>query len=34
MGQRAVEVAQSYDWEKVAKQIVDVYEGLIGVKET
>jgi len=34
MGLRAVEVAQSYDWEKVAKQIVDVYEGLIGVKET
>jgi D-inositol-3-phosphate glycosyltransferase len=33
MGQRAVEVAQSYDWEKIAKQIVDVYEGLIGVKE-
>jgi D-inositol-3-phosphate glycosyltransferase len=33
MGQRAVEVAQSYGWEKIAKQIVDVYEGLIGVKE-
>ena len=33
MGQRAVEVAQSYSWEKIAKQIVDVYEGLIGVKE-
>ncbi len=33
MGQRAVEVAQSYDWEKIAKQIVDVYEGLIRIKE-
>jgi D-inositol-3-phosphate glycosyltransferase len=33
MGQRAEEVAQSYGWDKIAKQIVDVYEGLIGVKE-
>jgi D-inositol-3-phosphate glycosyltransferase len=33
MGKCAVEVARSYDWEKIAKQIVDVYEGLIRVKE-
>ncbi len=32
MGRCAVEVAQSYDWEKIAKQIVDVYEGLIKVR--
>ncbi len=32
MGRCAEEVAQSYDWEKIAKQIVDVYEGLIKVK--
>ena len=32
MGRCAVEVAQSYDWEKIAKQIVDVYEGLVKVK--
>lgn len=33
MGARAEQVAQSYDWEKIAKQIVDVYEGLVKVKE-
>lgn len=33
MGLRAEEVAQSYDWEKIAKQIVNVYEGLVRVKE-
>ncbi len=33
MGKRAAEVAQSYDWEKVAKQVVNVYEGLVRVKE-
>ncbi len=33
MGRCAVEVAQSYDWEKIAKQIVNVYEGLVKVKE-
>jgi len=32
MGQRAMEVAQSYDWEKIARQIVDVYQGLVRVK--
>jgi D-inositol-3-phosphate glycosyltransferase len=32
MGERAVEVAQSYDWEKIATQIVNVYEELVGVK--
>jgi D-inositol-3-phosphate glycosyltransferase len=29
MGQRAAEVARGYDWEKIAGQIVGVYEGLI-----
>jgi D-inositol-3-phosphate glycosyltransferase len=29
MGQRAVEYAQDYAWEKVASQIVDVYRGLV-----
>jgi D-inositol-3-phosphate glycosyltransferase len=29
MSQRAVEYAQDYAWEKIAKQIVDVYEGLV-----
>ena len=29
MSQRAVEYAQDYAWEKIAKQIVDVYKGLI-----
>jgi D-inositol-3-phosphate glycosyltransferase len=33
MGQRAEEVAQSYDWDKIATKIVDVYEGLVRVKE-
>lgn len=33
MGQRAVEVAQSYDWENIAKQIVEVYQKLVKVKE-
>jgi D-inositol-3-phosphate glycosyltransferase len=33
MGQRAEEVAQSYSWEKIAKQIVDVYEELVQIKE-
>ena len=28
MSQRAVEYAQDYAWEKIAKQIVDVYEEL------
>ncbi len=32
MGARAAEVAQSYDWAKIARQIVDVYEGLVKVK--
>jgi D-inositol-3-phosphate glycosyltransferase len=32
MGQRAEEVAQSYDWKKVAIKIVDVYEGLVRVR--
>jgi D-inositol-3-phosphate glycosyltransferase len=29
MSQRAVEYAQDYAWEKIAKQIVDVYRGLV-----
>jgi D-inositol-3-phosphate glycosyltransferase len=29
MSQRAVEYAQDYAWEKIAKQIVDVYGGLV-----
>lgn len=29
MSKRAVEYAQDYAWEKIAKQIVDVYEGLM-----
>lgn len=33
MGQRAVDVAQSYDWEKIAAQIVDVYDGLARARE-
>jgi D-inositol-3-phosphate glycosyltransferase len=28
MSQRAVEYAQAYAWEKIARQIVDVYESL------
>jgi D-inositol-3-phosphate glycosyltransferase len=30
MADRAAEYAQGYKWEKIAAQIVDVYEGLIG----
>ncbi len=33
MGRRAQQVAQSYDWEKIAKQIVGVYEDLVRVRE-
>ena len=33
MGERAVEVAQSYDWEKIARQIAEVYDDLLKVKE-
>jgi D-inositol-3-phosphate glycosyltransferase len=33
MGLRAAEVAQSYDWENIARQIVDIYKSLIRVKE-
>lgn len=33
MGRRAAEYALSYDWEKIATQIVDVYESLVKVKE-
>jgi D-inositol-3-phosphate glycosyltransferase len=33
MSQQAVAYAQDYAWEKIAKQIVDVYEGLVKVKE-
>jgi D-inositol-3-phosphate glycosyltransferase len=33
MGRRAEEVAQSYDWEKIARQIAEVYEELLKVKE-
>ena len=29
MSQRAVEYAQDYAWAKIAKQIVEVYEGLV-----
>ncbi|MGE5374752.1 MAG: glycosyltransferase [Bacteroidota bacterium] len=29
MSERAMEYAQDYAWEKIAKQIVDVYEGLL-----
>ncbi len=31
MGKRAVEVAKSYDWEKIAKLILDVYKELVAV---
>ena len=30
MGHRAVEYAQDYAWEKIADQIVDVYQELVG----
>ncbi|MBI1854643.1 MAG: glycosyltransferase [Chloroflexi bacterium] len=33
MGRRAAEYALSYDWEKIAAQIVDVYESLVKVEE-
>ncbi len=33
MGRRAEEVAQAYDWEKIARQIAGVYEELLKVKE-
>ena len=33
MSQRAVEYAQDYAWEKIAKQIVDVYKSLVQEKE-
>jgi glycosyltransferase involved in cell wall biosynthesis len=29
MSQQAVEYAQDYAWEKITKQIVDVYQGLV-----
>ena len=29
MSERAIEYAQDYAWEKVANQIVDVYDGLV-----
>jgi len=32
MGRHAADYACSYDWERIAKQIVDVYDGLIKVK--
>ena len=30
MGSNAAEFARNYDWEKIAKQIVGVYEELVG----
>ena len=33
MSQRAVEYAQDYAWEKIAKQIVDVYKSLVEEKQ-
>jgi glycosyltransferase involved in cell wall biosynthesis len=32
MGSNAAKYAQNYDWEKIAKQIVDVYTDLIGIE--
>jgi len=32
MSQRAVEYAQDYAWEKIANQIVDLYQGLVKTK--
>jgi D-inositol-3-phosphate glycosyltransferase len=32
MGRRAAQVALSYDWDKIARQIVGVYEELTRVK--
>ena len=34
MGRRAEQEAQSYDWKKIAAQIVDVYEELVRMKDT
>ena len=34
MSRRAVEYAQDYAWEKIAKQIVNVYEGLLVAQPT
>ncbi len=33
MGSRAAEVAQSYRWDKIARQIISVYEEVVKVKE-
>ena len=33
MSQRAVDYAQDYAWEKIARQIVEVYQELVGIKE-
>jgi D-inositol-3-phosphate glycosyltransferase len=33
MGERAEEVAQSYDWAKIATRILEVYEGLVRVQQ-
>ncbi|HET9909034.1 MAG TPA: glycosyltransferase [Anaerolineales bacterium] len=33
MSARAVEYAQDYAWEKIAKQIVEVYEGLMEIRD-
>jgi len=32
LGWRVVEYAQDYAWEKIAKQIVEVYDELVGMK--
>jgi hypothetical protein len=29
MSERAVEYSQDYAWDRIAKQIVDVYQGLV-----
>jgi len=34
MSQRAVEYAQDYAWEKIAKQIVEVYKNLLPEKQS
>jgi D-inositol-3-phosphate glycosyltransferase len=33
MGMRAAEEAQSYSWDKIAAQIVNVYEDVLGMEE-
>jgi D-inositol-3-phosphate glycosyltransferase len=33
MSERAVKYAQDYAWEKITKQIVDVYQDLVGQKK-